>query len=129
MAHFSRRRLRARSLRVEALESRLALAAGTMTPLAGDWNGDGSDSLGLFDAASGSFYLRDVNAPGFPHRAVHVNSPSSAQPIAGDWDGDGSDGVGVLRGNAWLLRNSTTAGPATHSFTYGAPGDVPLVWR
>jgi hypothetical protein len=82
----------------EGLEPRLALDAGALLPLVGDWNGDGKDSLGLFAPATGSFLLRDVNAPGFPHRAVNVAAQISAisQPLAGDWNGDGSDTPGLF---------------------------------
>jgi hypothetical protein len=34
---------------------------------------------------------------------------------------------GVVKGSAWHLRSSLTAGPATASFTYGRNGDFPLM--
>ncbi len=83
----------ARPLAVEALEVRQVLTA--MIPLAGDWDGDGRASIGLYSPEAREFYLRDVNAPGFPHRAISPASvPTDAQPLAGDWNGDGSDTPG-----------------------------------
>ena len=44
----------------------------------------------------------------------------------GDWNGDGNWTLGVVRGNDWLLNNST--GPnASLVFAYGSASDFPVV--
>lgn len=98
LKHSARRRTvrHARRLNIERLEARAVAAGDVFTPLAGDWDGDGRDSIGLFNTSTGEFALRDINAPGFPHRVVTpAVKISGALPIAGDWDGDGRDSPGV----------------------------------
>src|ERR1700730_9887863 len=35
-----------------------------MLPIAGDWDGDGKDSVGLFDPANGGWFLKNSNSDG-----------------------------------------------------------------
>lgn len=90
-------------------------------PLAGDWNGDGVASVGIY--RNGAFYLRNTNSTGFADIVIPFGIPGD-QAIAGDWNGDGTDTVGVYRNGTFLLRNSNTAGPPDLVFTLGDPGDV-----
>ena len=53
-------------------------------PVAGDWNGDGIDSLGLFRSSQKAFFLSDDN---IALRPTFVFGQAGDQPIAGDWDG------------------------------------------
>ena len=34
-------------------------------PIAGDWNGDGKDTIGLYDPTKAVFYLRNTNDAGY----------------------------------------------------------------
>lgn len=94
-------------------------------PIAGDWDGDGIDSLGIY--RNGTFYLRNSNTTGAAN-IVFAFGASGDLPIAGDWNGDGIDTVGVYRSSTgvFFLRNSNSAGPADVSFVLGNPGDVPI---
>ena len=58
-------------------------------PLAGDWNGDGVDTIGLYVPSTGTFFLRDVNAPG-PADVELSFGPGGMgwTPLVGDWDGE-----------------------------------------
>jgi hypothetical protein len=58
-------------------------------PIAGDWNGDGADTVGLYDAAIGTFRLINHNstAANADLKFVFGPAPSTWKPIAGDWDG------------------------------------------
>lgn len=92
--------------------------------LAGDWNGDGMDTIGVF--RDGQFSLRNSNSAGTPDLRFSFGQAGDL-PIAGDWDGDGVDSVGVVRGNTVLLRNSNSQGPADIQFTiFSWPGDTPV---
>jgi hypothetical protein len=93
-------------------------------PLVGDWNGDGTDTVGIH--RGNTFYLRNSNTTGVADITFNYGDPGDV-PIVGDWNGDGVDTVGVIRGNTFYLRNSNTTGPADITFTYGNPGDRPLV--
>ncbi len=90
-------------------------------PVAGDWNGDGTDTIGIY--RNGTFFLRNSNNSGF----ADIQFPFGAAgdiPIVGDWDGDGVDTVGIVRGNTVFLRNSNTAGNADIQLAYGVSTDI-----
>ena len=53
-------------------------------PLAGDWNSDGVDTIGVFRA--GMFYLRNANTTGGADLAFAFGL-STDLPVAGNWDG------------------------------------------
>ena len=54
-------------------------------PIAGDWDGNGIDTVGLYDPATGAFFLSNKNTPG-PADIVYTYGAPGAIPIAGDWD-------------------------------------------
>jgi len=95
-------------------------------PVAGDWDGDGIDTIGLYRHPSGTFYLKNSNTEGpadvtFPYGAA----AAGWLPLAGDWDGDGVDTVGLYDPSAgyFYLKNTNAAGPADITFQYGVAGD------
>jgi len=97
-------------------------------PVAGDWNGDGIDDLGVFRAPKlGTFLLR-VPQGGeiFTTQTVPFGSFGNL-PVAGDWNSDGKDEIGTY--NPALAEFSLTADFAepTFIFPFGLAGDRPLV--
>ncbi len=90
-------------------------------PIAGDWNGDGIDTIGIY--RNGTFFLRNSNSSGFADLQFPFGATGDI-PIAGDWDGDGIDTVGIVRGNTIFLRNTNTAGNADVQFNYGTSTDT-----
>jgi hypothetical protein len=50
-------------------------------PIAGDWNNDGIDTIGVF--RSGTFYLRNANSAGWADLAFNFGNATSDLPIAG----------------------------------------------
>jgi len=106
--------------------------SATDTPLAGDWNGDGTDTAGI---VRGKQWMLndDVLAGGSPETNFPFGSTSSPireEPVSGDWDGDGTDTPGLLRNSprtqvnggleVWLYRNENTTGGADGSFVFGS---------
>ena len=66
------------------------------TPLAGDWNGDGKTTIGLYDPEKGIFRLKNIWVGMKADILLRVDAPSrDAMPLVGDWDGDGDDTVGL----------------------------------
>jgi hypothetical protein len=55
-------------------------------PLAGDWDGDGVDTAGVYSPASRTFFLRQAHGPGAAD-LVYGFGPAGVTPLAGDWDG------------------------------------------
>ena len=90
-------------------------------PVVGDWNGDGTDTIGVY--RNGYFYLRNSNTIGFAEIVFLFGDPGD-QPVAGDWNHDGVDTIGVYRNGLFYLRNSNSEGSPDLSFGLGNPGDV-----
>jgi hypothetical protein len=65
-------------------------------PVAGDFNGDGIDTVSLFAPSLGRWYINN-NATGWTTAATFAVGavPAYVRPLAGDWDGDGVDGIAV----------------------------------
>jgi hypothetical protein len=67
-------------------------------PLAGDWNGDGRDSAGVYRPSNKTFYLRNALNAGFADASVTLTYAAAGDlPLVGDWDCDGRDTAGVYR--------------------------------
>jgi hypothetical protein len=102
-------------------------------PVAGDWDANGTDGIGLYTTGSGSWELRQT--PGAVSLPAFVFNPGiGPRPVTGDWDSDGDDTVGVRSGTAWLLNNQNDGvadGPdgvaEDITFNFGAVGDFALV--
>lgn len=90
------------------------------SPVKGDWDGNGSDTLGEY--CGGWWYLRNSNTPGPPDVTVNYGAAGYV-PVVGDWDGNGTDTIGVISGSTWYLRNSNTPGSANITFSYGSSYD------
>ena len=98
------------------------------TPIAGDWNGDGIRTIGVF--RDGAWQL-DTDGDGRLTDADESYQFGAAGdlPAVGDWNGDGSDDLGVFRGGQWLVdTNGNRALDALDTaFELGAEGDQPIV--
>ena len=62
--------------------------------IAGDWNGDGVDGIGVVRA--NQFYLRNTLTGGVAE-AVYAYGNANDRVLVGDWDGDGVDTPAVDR--------------------------------
>ncbi|HEX5609198.1 MAG TPA: trypsin-like serine protease [Solirubrobacterales bacterium] len=94
----------------------------------GDWNNDGTDTIGVYRPSNRTFYLRNSNSSGAADIAVDWGNFGDL-PIVGDWNNDGTDTFGVYRpgSTAFYLRNSNSSGAADISAVFGANGDTPIV--
>lgn len=106
----------------------------SVVPVAGDWDGDGVDGIGLFcrDSATcpaGTWTLRNTASAG-PTDATFTYSPGAvgASPVVGDWDRDGDDTVGVRSGTTWLLNNANDQSAPDITFAFGGANDLPVLW-
>lgn len=106
----------------------LALGGSGDMPAAGDWNGDGVDTIGIYRSSSGRFFLKDSNLPSAPIAYSFLLGTTGDRPMVGDWNGDGKDGIGVLRPSNGLLyaTNTLATGFAAYTMVLGVPGDLPV---
>ena len=88
--------------------------------VAGDWDGDGIDTVGLHRESTGLVYFRDSNSTGVADNEFIYGDPGD-KIVAGDWDGDGDDSVGVYRPSEgeFFLKNDNAAGVADATFIAG----------
>ncbi|MEO7795190.1 MAG: hypothetical protein ABIV06_10490, partial [Thermoanaerobaculia bacterium] len=98
-------------------------------PLAGDWNGDNIDTVGIYVPATGAFFLRNSNSSGSADLAFQFTPIiGPVLPLVGDWDGDGDDTVGLYdpASGFFFLRNANSAGQPDLSFAFGGANLRPL---
>ncbi len=104
-------------------------------PVAGDWNGDGFDEVGVWRPSTGRFYL-DMDGsrtwtPGVDAVTASFGVPTD-RPVAGDWNGDGYDDIGVWRpstGRFYLDADGSftwTPGVDVITASFGIPTDHPV---
>jgi peptidoglycan hydrolase-like amidase len=98
-------------------------------PFACDFDGDGKDTVGVYRARTGTFYIRNVLAAGTPYYTIPLGTAGD-RPVCGDWNGDGIDTVGVYdpRSARFYLINSVgrTATTPLIQVLLGGRGFQPL---
>ena len=110
----------------------------TWTPVVGNWDGVGGDTIGAVHRESTGmvWYLRNYNSAGHPSVTpfAYGGGDPSWTPITGNWDGVGGDTIGAVHrestGMVWYLRNYNSAGhPSVTPFAYGGgdPSWTPVV--
>ncbi len=97
-------------------------------PVAGDWNGDGIPTMGLF---RDGMWVLDVDGDGVlteDDERFHFGREGDL-PVVGDFDGDGVDEIGVFRkGDWWIDANHNHQLDAQDDrFHLGEEGDTPIV--
>ena len=100
-------------------------SASTLTPLVGDWDGDGVDTIGLYNPATGTFFLKNSNASGVADLAFGYGPGGQGwRPVVGDWDGDGVDTIGLYDPSSsfFFLKNSNAPGNADLVYAFGPAG-------
>ncbi|MBI5556562.1 MAG: hypothetical protein HY885_02885 [Deltaproteobacteria bacterium] len=99
-------------------------AAHCATPIVGDWNGSGVDSVGLF---SGNKFLLDYDDDGVADEVIGFGR-STDLPVAGDFNGDGFADIGVFRGSdRKFFIDYDLDSVADDTVTIGRSSDLPVV--
>ena len=91
------------------------------TRVAGDWDGNGVDTPGVYNPSTGVWKLRNSNTTGAAFTTFQFGGGPWTKPVVGDWNADGTDTIGVYDPTAgnWNLRDTNSAGNPTYSFQYG----------
>jgi hypothetical protein len=109
-------------------------------PIVGDWNGTGTQDIGLFLPRKGSWYLdRNGNGKWDSCEKDKCFGPFGAEgdlPIIGDWDGTGTVRIGVFRPSTGMWYLDINGNGKMDSCTidgcfgpFGQPGDLPVVGK
>ena len=89
-------------LRSDAIDHVFRYGEHPDTPLAGDWNGDGIDTVGIY---RGGHWTLDFDGDGRldgDDLQLDFGQPGDI-PVVGDWNGDGITNIGVVRGDLWII--------------------------
>ena len=110
--------------------------AGSCWPMAGDWDGNGTDTVGLAchpsDGQEIQWRLKNSNSGGVPDATFGFGNAASCRPVVGDWDANGTDTIGLACRQSgtlelqWALRNSNSGGVPDVTFGFGNSGEVSL---
>jgi hypothetical protein len=103
----------------------VSYGSGADTPIVGDWDGNGTDTLGRFRQSTGTFFLKNTNAPGAADLLFRFGPVGTNWlPVVGDWDGNGTETIGLYdpASSTFFLKNTNTPGPADLAFRFGPVG-------
>jgi CSLREA domain-containing protein len=86
-------------------------------------------TIGGFDPATVTWFLRSSNSAGPPDAGQFAYGTQASVPVSGDWTGTGHTGIGAFDKTSftWFLRNEVSAGaPDAGQFQYGGVGLAPV---
>ena len=91
--------------------------------VSGDWNGDGTTTIGTYDPVSGNWKLRNSNTTGKSEISFQFGGGPWTTPVSGDWDGNGTTTIGLYDPTTgkWRLKNSTAPATPTSKSNTAAP--------
>jgi hypothetical protein len=114
--------------RADLIDHVFRFGSGRQTPVAGDWNGDGIRTIGVFREGR---WRMDLDGDGRWTRAdgVAMFGADGDIPIVGDFNGDGVEQIGVYRGGTWYVDSNGNLELDAHDrvFALGDIGDQPVV--
>ena len=93
-------------------------------PLAGDWDGDGTDTLSVQRGAT--FYLKNTLAGGLADEHL-VYGRAGDQALVGNFDGTAGDSIAVVRDAVVYVRNGLGGGWADVQFNFEHDADARVV--
>ncbi len=94
-------------------------------PLGGDWDGDGLETVGLYQPSTTTFFLFNAFVVG--NEITFAFGLPGALPLAGDWNADNTDGVGVYLAASRSMHLTDDFGLSELTFQFQArAGEFPL---
>ena len=115
-------------LRADLIDHVFHFGTAIDIPVAGDWNGDGISTIGVF--RDGVWHL-DMDGDGrwSDGDVVTEFGGKGDKPVVGDFNGDGVDDIGVCRDGHWRLdlNGNRSMDAKDKLFTLGKEGMLPVV--
>jgi WD40 repeat protein len=95
-------------------------------PVAGDWDGDGIDTVGVLRPADNATFLLTNQFANVTSNVFDFGSFGD-RPLAGDWLASGSDDIGIFHDttSTMLLATELISKPGLF-LTFGQVGDIPV---
>jgi hypothetical protein len=99
-------------------------------PFTGDFNSNGTDTVGLHRESTGFMYFRNTNSQGNAHNEFYFGDPGD-RLVSGNWLGTGEDYPAVYRpsNRTVYMRHSNTQGNADEQYQWGESHYVPVAGR
>ncbi len=96
-------------------------------PFAGDFNGDGTTTVGLHRESTGFVYFRNTNTQGIADYQFYFGNPGD-RLVATDWNNNGADSPALFRPSSttFYFRFTNTQGNADAQFEWGEPDWLPV---
>jgi len=96
-------------------------------PFVGDFDGNGTETVGLHRESTGFVYFRLTHTEGASNSQFYFGDPGD-QLIAGDWTGNGVYTPALFRSSSTTLfyRFTNTEGNADHNWVGGQAGWIPV---
>ncbi|MFC2153322.1 TolB family protein [Actinomycetota bacterium] len=96
-------------------------------PFVGDFDGDGTDTIGLHRESTGLVYYRNTHTQGNADAQFVFGNPGD-RLVANDWNDDGNDSPAIFRpaNTTVYLRFTNTQGNADAQFMFGQPDWLPV---
>lgn len=97
------------------------------TPFVGDFNGDGTDSIGLYRQTTGFVYYRNTHTQGTADNQFYFGNPQD-RFVTADWNHDGIDTPAVYRPGTTThyFRFNNTEGNADARYIWGEADWLPV---
>lgn len=99
-------------------------------PITGNWDGIGSDTIGVYNQVTRAVYLKNNNTSGAADMVFGYGPLNNNWlPISGDWNGDGVDTIGLYdpQTQTFYLKNSNTGGVADFFFIFSPASGTNLL--
>jgi hypothetical protein len=105
-------------------------------PIAGDWDGDGKDSVAVYRPSVGQTFFTNADISVKSVNPITLNPGvdltaflgiAEDLPVSGDWNGDGVDSLGLWRPSTAQFFLSDDNANLRPTFIFGQTGDQPIV--
>jgi protocatechuate 3,4-dioxygenase beta subunit len=114
--------------RADLIDHVFQFGGASDVPIAGDWNGDGIRSVGVF--RNGKWHF-DMDGDGRWSEGDQVArfGQEGDLPVVGDFDGDGIEEIGIYRAGRWIIdaNGNRQIDAADREINLGTADDKPIV--
>ncbi|MEX2175853.1 MAG: SdrD B-like domain-containing protein [Pirellulaceae bacterium] len=114
--------------RADLIDHVFRFGGSTDVPIAGDWNGDGIRSVGIFHNGKWHFDMDGDGRWSAGDQTAHFGQQGDI-PVVGDFNGDGIEEIGIYRAGKWFIdtNGNRQIDSADRQIELGSAADKPVV--